>query len=201
MPTNIVFDLGGVLIDWNPRYLYRQLFDDEAEMERFLSEVCSPEWNVAQDGGRTIAQAVAEAVGRHPDRAPEIEAYYDRFDEMMSGPIDGTVQVLEQLRARGTPCYALTNWSAETFPIARRRFDFLGWFDGIVVSGEEKLKKPDPAIFRLLLDRFAIKARDTVFIDDSPRNVAAASEFGLHAIHFTDTGSLRKELGRLELLG
>ncbi len=200
MPTTIVFDLGGVLIDWNPRYLYRQLFDDETEMEAFLSIVCTPEWNVAQDGGRTVAEAVAEATSRHPEKAALIEAYYDRFDEMMAGPIDGTLDILARLRQQQTPCYALTNWSAETFPLARNRFDFLGWFKGVVVSGEEKLKKPDPAIYRLLLERFALEPQDTVFVDDSPRNVQAAAELGLHAIHFTSPSALNDELTRLQIV-
>ena len=199
MPKTVVFDLGGVLIDWNPRYVYRQLFDDEAEMETFLSGVCTPEWNVAQDAGRTIDEAVAEATSRHPEKAALIKVYYDRFDEMMAGPIDGTVDILARLHQRQTPCYALTNWSAETFPLARKRFDFLGWFKGIVVSGEEKLMKPDPAIYRLLLERFALAPQDTVFIDDSPRNVQAAAELGLHAVHFTSPSALNDELARLRL--
>lgn len=199
MPKTIVFDLGGVLVDWNPRYVYRQLFDDETEMEAFLSQVCSPEWNVAQDAGRTVTEAVAEATSRHPEKAALIEAYYERFDEMMAGPIDGTVEILARLHQLQTPCYALTNWSAETFPLARNRFEFMGWFKDIVVSGEEKLIKPDPAIYRLLLERFALEPQDTVFIDDSPRNVQAAAELGLHAVHFTSPSALNDELARLHL--
>ena len=199
MPKTIVFDLGGVLVDWNPRYVYRQLFDDETEMEAFLAQVCTPEWNVAQDAGRTIAEAVAEATSRHPGKAALIRVYYERFDEMMAGPIDGTVDILARLHQQQTPCYALTNWSAETFPLARNRFEFMGWFRDIVVSGEEKLIKPDPAIYRLLLERFALEPQDTVFIDDSPRNVQAAAELGLHAIHFTSPSALNDELARLHL--
>ena len=126
MSLTVVFDLGGVLIDWNPRYLYRKLFTDDAAMEDFLANVCSPDWNAAQDGGRTIADANAEAIGRHPDKRELIEAYYQRFDEMWAGPIDDTVAILDDLRQRDTALYALTNWSAETFPIARKTFDFLG---------------------------------------------------------------------------
>ena len=196
-PTTVVFDLGGVLIDWNPRYMYRELIHDEAEMEHFLSEVCSPAWNEAQDAGRTIADAVAEATARHPDKAGLINAYYERFDQMMSGAIDGTVRILKALRQQGVPCYALTNWSAETFPLARNRFDFLSWFDGILVSGEERMKKPDPAIFELLLQRFGIVAGDTVFIDDSARNIEAASQLGLTAVHFTGAEGLQQQLRAL----
>lgn len=147
-PDTVIFDLGGVLIDWNPRYLYRKLIADDAGIDHFLSEVCPPEWNIAQDGGRTIAEAVAEASARHPDKTELIRAYYDRFDEMLSGPITGTVAILEELHASGVPLHALTNWSAETFPIGRRRFEFLSRFRHITVSGEIRLAKPDPAIYR-----------------------------------------------------
>ncbi len=196
-PTIVVFDLGGVLVDWNPRYMYRRLINDEAEMEFFLTEVCSPAWNEAQDGGRTIAEAVAEATARHPDKSELINAFYERFDEMMAGSIDGTVKILDTLRRQQVPCYALTNWSAETFPLALKRFDFLSWFDGILVSGREGLKKPDPAIFELLFKRFDIDAKSAVFIDDSPRNIAAATDLGLRSIHFTSAEGLQTELRAL----
>lgn len=196
-----VFDLGGVLIDWNPRYLYRKLFDgDEAGMEAFLATVCTQDWNECQDAGRSFAEATALLVERYPEQTELIEAYARRWDEMLAGAIDGTVEILGELRARGVPLYALTNWSAETFPIAKRRFDFLAWFDGIVVSGEEKVIKPDPRIFRLLLDRYAIEAAAAVYIDDSARNAAAATALGLHGIHFTDPPALCRELETVGLL-
>jgi 2-haloacid dehalogenase len=196
-----VFDLGGVLIDWNPRYLYRKLFGaDEAAMEDFLGTICTQDWNERQDGGRSFAEAAALLVDRHPDKAELIEAFGRRFDEMMAGPIEGTVDILAELRERGTPLYALTNWSAETFPHAERRFDFLTWFRGIVVSGHERVIKPDPRIFRILLERHDIAPDSAVYIDDNPKNAAAATALGLHGIHFTSPDALRRELGQLGLL-
>jgi 2-haloacid dehalogenase len=200
-PTAVVFDLGGVLVDWNPRYLYRRLFEgDEAAMERFLAEVCTPAWNDEQDRGRPFAEACALLVRDHPDRRALIEAWPARFEETMAGPIPGTVDVLAALRDRGTPLYALSNWSAETFPRAQARFPFLGWFDGIVISGALRITKPDPAIYRHLLERYALRAEDTVFIDDAPRNVEAASALGMRAIRFTGADALRAELLALQLL-
>jgi len=190
----IVFDLGGVLIDWNPRHLYRQLFDDEAAMERFLAEICSPAWNERQDAGRPWRDAVAELIARHPDHAELIAAYHQRWAEMLRGEIPESVEVLQTLKALGMRLYALTNWSHETFPVARRRFAFLDWFDGIVVSGEEGLIKPDPVIFHRLLKRYDIDPTRALFIDDSPRNVAAAADLGLHALQFVDASRLREDL-------
>ena len=183
-PTAVVFDLGGVLIDWNPRYLYRTLFDDEAEMEAFLAEVTTQEWNAKQDAGRTWSEAVEELAALHPDRRELIEAYWHRWPETLGGPIQGTVEILGELRARGVRSYALSNWSAETFPLARPRFPFLEWFDGILISGEAKLVKPDPRIFANLLERFGLEPGATVFIDDSAANVRAAELAGLTAVRF-----------------
>ncbi len=200
-PSAVVFDLGGVLIDWNPRHLYRKLFHgDEAAMEDFLSTVCTPAWNQCQDAGRPFAEAVAELTARFPDRAALIEAFHTRWEEMLGGAIAGTVELLDALRAGGTPLYALTNWSAETFPLARRRFDFIGWFDGIVVSGEIGMKKHDPAIFRHLLDRYGLDAGATFFIDDSPANVAAAEALGFRTHRFETPEGLRADLSACGLL-
>jgi 2-haloacid dehalogenase len=197
----VVFDLGGVLIDWNPRYLYRQLFDgDDEAMEAFLSEITTQEWNARQDGGRTWAEAVAELVERHPEQRDLIAAYRERWEEMLAGPIEGTVDVLRELREAGVPVYALTNWSAETFPIARQRFEFLGWFEGVVVSGEIRLVKPDPQIFHHLLERFGLDATTTLFIDDHEPNIRAAQELGMQAIRFHDPGQLRADLAEMGLL-
>jgi 2-haloacid dehalogenase len=196
-----VFDLGGVLIDWNPRYLYRRLFDgDEAAMERFLAEICNNDWNLQQDAGRPFAEACALLVDRHPEQKHLIEAYRTRWFEMLAGPIHGTVEILRELRDRGTPLYALTNWSAETFPLARERYDFLHWFQGTVVSGAEKLVKPDPRIYRLLLERHGIDPAASVYIDDNPVNARVATDLGLHGIHFTGPDALRDDLERVGLL-
>jgi 2-haloacid dehalogenase len=190
----VVFDLGGVLIDWDPRYLYRKLLADEAAVEEFLATVCTPEWNAEQDRGRPFAEGVAELVERHPVHAAAIAAYHERWPEMLGGEIPGTVELLAELRAAGVPLFALTNWSAETFVFARERFEFLGWFDGVVVSGEERLVKPDPRLFRRLLDRFGLAPEATFFVDDSPANVAAARRLGMDAVRFTDPGELRRDL-------
>jgi 2-haloacid dehalogenase len=197
----VVLDLGGVLIDWNPRHLYRKLFagDDDA-MEAFLSEVCTVAWNERQDAGRTFAEAVAELLPRHAEKIELIEAFAGRFDEMIIGVIPGSVAILAELKRVGVPRYALSNWSAETFPPQRERFPFLGWFDGIVISGEEGVIKPDPRIFRILLDRYGIAPRDAVFIDDNPTNVAAAESLGIHGIHFRSADVLRRDLEALGLL-
>ena len=196
-----VFDLGGVLIDWDPRYLYRKLLADEAAVEEFLATVCTPEWNAEQDRGRPFAEGVAELVERHPVHAAAITAYHERWTEMLGGDIAGTVELLDELRDTGVPLYALTNWSAETFGIARERYRFLEWFDGVLVSGEERMVKPDPSIFQLLLDRFGLDPGAAFYVDDSPANVAAASELGFDAVRFTGPGQLRRDLGLRGLLG
>jgi len=197
----VVFDLGGVLLQWNPRHLYRKLFaGDEAAMESFLATVCTVEWNERQDAGRSFADAVADLVPRHPDKVELIEAFGRRFDEMIPGAIDGTVEIVAELKRSGVPRYALTNFSAETFPSQRQRFPFLSWFDGIVVSGDEGVIKPDPRIYRILLDRYRIAPDEAVFIDDNPGNAAAATALGIHGIHFRSPEQLRRELEALGLL-
>lgn len=199
--TTVIFDLGGVLIDWNPRHLFRKIFaDDEAGMEHFLAHVCNQYWNERQDEGRTFAEAVRDAIARHPQHEPHIRAYHERWVETLGGPLQGTVDILTQLHDRDVPLYALTNWSAETFPHAQGLYPFLGCFQGIVVSGAEKLIKPDPRIYRLLLDRYGIAPESAVYIDDNARNAAAATELGLHGIHFTGAPGLRRELEGLGLL-
>jgi 2-haloacid dehalogenase len=195
MPTDaVVFDLGGVLIDWDPRRLYRKLLADEAAVEDFLATICTPEWNAEQDRGRPFADGVAELVERHPAHAAAITAYHERWTEMLGGEIPGTVAVLTELRAARVPLYALSNWSAETFRLTRERFAFLDWFDGLVVSGEEGVAKPDRRIFELLLERFGLMPAATLFVDDSAANVAAARGLGLDAVQFRDAGGLRREL-------
>ena len=196
----IVFDLGGVLIDWNPRHLYRKLIEDEARMEWFLAEVCHTAWNEEQDRGRTFAVAIEEAAARHPEHRHLIEAYFARWEEMMAGPIDGSVMILEELKEGGHELHALTNWSAETFPFARDRFAFLEWFESILVSADVGLIKPDPRIFELLLKRIGRTPAECVYIDDNPKNAAAAAALGLDAIAFENAAQLRAELTRRDLL-
>ncbi|HYM04062.1 MAG TPA: HAD family phosphatase [Stellaceae bacterium] len=201
-PSVAVFDFGGVLVDWNPRHLYRKLFaGDDAAMEHFLATVCTPEWNLRQDAGRSFAQGNEELARTHPDKRVLIEAWGKRYDETLRGAIDGTVEILADLRERGVPLYGLTNWSAETFPIGKRRFEFFSWFKGIVVSGEEKMVKPDPRIYRVLLERYGFAAHDAVFVDDVQRNADAAAALGFHGIRFTDPPALRRALMTLGLLG
>ncbi|TDC49318.1 HAD family phosphatase [Jiangella ureilytica] len=200
-PEAVVFDLGGVLVDWDPRYLYRTLLPSEESVERFLAEVTTPSWNAEQDAGRTWADAVASLSASFPEHAELIAAYDERWIETIGGPIEGTVELLRELRSGGSVgLYALTNWSAEKFPLALERFEFLSWFEGIVVSGTERLVKPDPRIFQLLLDRYGLDASSTVYIDDNPPNVDAATELGMTSLHFTGPDRLRDELSQLGLV-
>jgi 2-haloacid dehalogenase len=196
-----IFDLGGVLLDWSPRHLYRKLFNgDEAAMEHFLATVCTTEWNERQDAGRTFAQGVQELLPHHADKLDLIEAFGQRFAEMIPGPIAGSVDVLAELKQSGVPIYAITNWSAETFPPQRERFAFLSWFRGIVVSGMEGVIKPDPRIFHILCERYAVAPGSAVFIDDVARNAEAASALGIHGILFRSPEQLRSDLVTLGLL-
>ena len=201
-PRLVVFDLGGVLIDWDPRYLYEKLFTDPAEMDRFLGEVCNNKWNLEQDRGRTFADAVEEAAERHPGHRLHIEAYFSRWLEMIRGPITGTVQVLEELDARGEELVALSNWSSETFPLVRHDpiYAFLHRFRQIFISGELKLVKPDPAIYRHVLEATGRAAGECFFIDDNVENVEAARALGIRAHQFTSPESLRLDLARHGLL-
>lgn len=197
----VVFDLGGVLADWDPRYLYRQLFDgDDEAMEHFLATVCTPEWNLAMDAGRSRAEAVQELVAAHPHHEHLIRAWVERWEDMLGAEIAGTADVLTELRARGVRLLALTNWSAETFPVARERFASFAHFEAIVVSGEHGLAKPDPALFRVLIDRYHVEPARTAFVDDRADNVEAAARLGLTALLFTDPSTLRTDLAGLGLL-
>jgi 2-haloacid dehalogenase len=196
----VVFDVGQVLIEWDPRHLYRKVFTrddatpDEARVEWFLSEVCHHDWNVEQDRGRSIADAEAEALSRHPDMGPAIRSYYGRFQAMIPRPIDGTVAVLETLKAAGFPVHGLTNFGAETFPRTRARFGFLNAFDTVVVSGEEGVIKPDPRIYEILIERAGLEPARTAFVDDSPRNIKAARALGFHAHRFEGAEGFRSWL-------
>ncbi|HEY0749091.1 MAG TPA: HAD family phosphatase [Steroidobacteraceae bacterium] len=197
----VVFDLGGVLIDWNPRHLYRKLFGDDVNgMERFLAEVLTPAWNERQDAGRSWDAAIAEATASHPQDADLIKAYRERWEEMLGGTLTDSVNILDELRGAGLRLYALTNWSQYTFPYALARYPFLQWFEDIVVSGREGVVKPHPAIFRLLLSRSGIEASRSVFIDDALKNVEAAGLLGFRTIHFRNALQLRQDLAGLGLM-
>lgn len=191
---NVVFDLGNVLLRWDPRFLFRTIFADEARMEWFLAEVCNHDWNQQQDRGRSFAAGVAEATARHPDLAEAIAAYHHRWHETLPHAIDGSVAILEELDRRGAALYALTNWNGDKFRETLPRFGFLRRFRDIVVSGDEGLVKPDPAIYRRLLDRNRLAAGECLFIDDSPANVAGAEAVGMRAHHFRSPRQLRLAL-------
>lgn len=197
---NIVFDIGNVLLRWDPRFLFTQYFDTEEEMEWFLAHVCSPEWNLEQDRGRSFAEAVAERSAKFPEHAETIAAYDTRWHETLPHAIDGTVAILDELVARETPVYAITNWSAEKFRETKPRFPFLNSFRDIVVSGDEKLIKPDPAIYELFLKRNQLAAADCLFVDDSAANARGAEAVGMKTHHFKSPEGLRAELSRLHLL-
>jgi 2-haloacid dehalogenase len=197
----LIFDLGGVLIDWNPRYLYRNIFHSEEKVEWFIENICTIEWNENQDAGRSLHEATEELVFKFPESEHEIRAYYDRWEEMLGGVIPGAVEILRLLKdANNFRVYALTNWSAETFPVALARYGFLKWFDGIIVSGEEKTRKPFPEIYHILFSRFNVNPSETVFIDDNLRNIEGAKALDLAVIHFQSPDQLKKALKKLKIL-
>jgi 2-haloacid dehalogenase len=196
----ILFDLGGVLIEWDPRRLFRPLISDEAELERFLAEVCTPAWNLAIDAGKPMEEAVRELQLLHPEASGFISLYHSAWANMLGDAIHGTVSVLRELKSEGLKVCALSNWSAQTFPIAQARFAFLTWFDQIIISGDVGLAKPDPAIFTLALARCGLVPEETIFIDDVPANVAVARELGLDALLFQSPERLRKDLNARSLL-
>jgi len=198
MINTIIFDLGAVLIDWHPKYLYKKLFSDEAEMHWFLENICTSAWNEEQDAGRSIKNGTEALVGQYPEHEANIRAFYGRWDEMLVGPVPGMLELFKKLKESGKyNLYALSNWSAETWPIALREYDFLNWFDGLAISGLEGIRKPDPEFYRLLLDRYRIDPAKAVFIDDNYRNILAARELGITSIHFTSADELAKELESL----
>ncbi len=197
----IVFDFGGVLMDWNPRYLYRKLFPgDEQAMEHFLAEIGFDEWNQLQDSGRPFSIAVAELCGRFPQYCDLIRAYDERYPESLNGAIPGTVEILRRLRAAGYALFGLSNWPAEKFNLVRPDYDFFGWFQGIVLSGEAGVAKPDPRIYRMLLAQVGLPAEECLLIDDSPASITAAQALGFQTIHFQGSDQLANELARRELL-
>lgn len=194
--TTIIFDLGGVLVDWNPKYVFNESYFDTIEKrDYFLNHICTLDWNEQQDAGYPIEKAVAEKVAEHPGWEKDIRTYYDRWQDMLRGPIEDTVAIFRQLKRNpALKFYALTNWSAELFPVALEKFDFLHWFDGRVVSGEEKMKKPSHEFYQLLLNRYNVKAGEALFIDDNLRNVTAAKSLGIESTHFQSPQQLAGEL-------
>lgn len=194
MKKTVIFDLGGVLIDWNPRYFYRSVFNDDKKMEDFLSKCCNSEWIVKMDAGLSVRENIARGQKACPQYAEQLALYDEGWHHMFGGAIEGTVEILKDLKKDSTPLYALTNWSAEKFPWAKEHFPFLNLFEGIVVSGEEKLIKPDPEIYKRLLNRYNLNAEDCVFIDDNAANAEAARALGMAAVRFTSPEKLKQEL-------
>jgi 2-haloacid dehalogenase len=197
----VAFDLGGVLIDWNPRYLYRQLFADPAEMEDFLARVCTSDWHRAHDLGEDVTASCRGLAAQYPDHREMIMAWAERGEEMAAGQLESTVQVLAELKAAGMPCYALSNMEPDAFAIRRARFPFMKWFDGHVISGLEGVAKPDRRIFEILLQRHGLEPPSTVFVDDQERNVAAAGALGITALRFTSAPQLSQDLLALGITG
>lgn len=194
MKPTIIFDLGGVLIDWNPRHFYSSVFEHEHEMEHFLQNIATSDWNELQDAGRTLEEATTILCLHFPEYERLIRLYYSEWKKMLKGPIQPTVDILKSLKDQGYRLLALTNWSDETFPVALEMYEFLGWFEGILVSGKEKLKKPDPAIFKLLMKRYQLNPSSSIFIDDNMKNIDAANSVGIDAIHFKSAEDLAGKL-------
>ena len=202
MPINtIIFDLGGVLLDWNPMYVYKNYFDSDEKLNYFFSNICTPDWNEEQDAGRSIVDATQLRVAEFPGWEQAIRDYYGRWTEMLRGPLPETVELFKQLKETNRyKIYALTNWQTSLFEIALVRYNFLHWFDGRVVSGEEKTRKPYPEFYKRLLDRYSVDPSEAIFIDDNLRNVQGGEAVGIKGIHFKDAGQLKKELIALQLL-
>ncbi|MGB5186656.1 MAG: HAD family phosphatase [Acidimicrobiia bacterium] len=199
--TAVVFDIGAVLVDWNPEYLYAKVIPDPDERRWFLNEICTPEWNFAMDAGTSVSEEVAKLAAERPEYADLINPWWDRWREMLGDEIPGTRAIVEELKRSGKPVYALTNWNAQTWVIGVAEFPFLGEiFDGVVVSGQEGVTKPDPRIFEILSSRYDLEASKTVFIDDSPKNVAAATTLGYQAHLFTSAPELEAWLKKINVL-
>jgi 2-haloacid dehalogenase len=197
--NTIIFDFGGVLIDWNPRHMYRDEFEDSSAMEDFLNQICTDDWNLQQDKGRSLAEGTRVLQEKFPEHAVKIQLFYDQWEKMIKGCISKNVNLLRKLKEK-YKLYGLTNWSAETFPIVFKRFPFFKLFDGIVISGEEKTIKPDRKIFELLLERYHLVAGKAMFIDDNLHNIQAAKEIGFATIHIRENTDLESELNALGLI-
>ena len=200
--NTVIFDLGGVLVDWNPEYLYRKIFEGDTEkMKWFLNTVCTNDWNMEQDAGRSFQEGAELLVQEYPEYKKEIFAFHERWEEMLKNEIDGTVLILNSLKSLNkVKLYALTNWSSETFPIAQKRFEFLNQFEGIVVSGEEKTRKPFTKIYNILLERYGLTPENCVFIDDNLDNIEASKQLGIISIHYKNSQQLASDLSQLGLL-
>lgn len=196
---NIIFDFGGVLVDWNPRYLYREYFQYENEMEFFLNFVCTAEWDLEQDKGRTLAKGTHLLQKKFPEFKSMIELFYDKWEIMLRSDIPETVSLLYKLKTK-YKIYGLTNWSSENISIAYKKFPFFKEFNGIVVSGKEKIVKPNPQIYRVLLDRYNLKAEKSIFIDDNIENIRVAQKLGFYTIHFESPNKLEAELLSINVL-
>ena len=198
--TSVVFDLGNVLIDWNPRYLYRKFFSNETEMEWFLKNICNDDWNNKHDAGESFSNSIPELCRLYPEFTDLIKIWFDRWEEMLGGKIEETVEILSELKNNGTPLYILSNWSSETFPKAEVKYDFLKWFQGKIISGQVGKVKPDIEIFYILSNTYNINPKNTVFIDDKFENINAAKLIGYHVIHYKNAILLRSELKELKIL-
>jgi len=200
MKKTIIFDLGGVLVDWNPQHLFRKIFPDQEEMDFFLRAVCSLEWNAQIDRGYPIKVAIAELTTEHPEYTDQINAYFDRWDEMISGSFPETVKILKEIKDAGYPLVGLSNWSGETLPRIAHQFEFLNWFDPLVLSGEVEMVKPDPDIYHYLLKEINREPGECIFIDDSEVNIQTAEKLGFEGIHFSSPQQLRDRLDQLGIL-
>ncbi|TAH03190.1 MAG: HAD family phosphatase [Sphingobacteriales bacterium] len=199
--NTIIFDLGAVLIDWNPLHLYGNYFESEEKRDYFFKNICTPDWNEEQDAGRSIVDATQELVAKFPEWEQPIRDFYGRWTEMLGGPITESVAIFKELKETGRyKIYALTNWQASLFEIALVRYNFLHWFDGRVVSGEEKTRKPYAAFYQRLLNRYQVNPAQAVFIDDNLRNIKGAEALGIKSIHFKDPAQLKNALKELKLL-
>lgn len=199
--NTIIFDLGGVLIDWNPEYVYLEVFNgDRKKMQWFFDNICTNEWNENQDAGYPMVKATEERIALFPEHEDLIRMFYGRWVDMLGEAITETVEILDKLiKSDNYKIVALTNWSHETFPIALNRFEFLHWFEGIVVSGEEQTRKPFADIYRITLKRYNINAENSIFIDDNLRNIDAAKELGINGIHFKNANLLQEQLKKFNI--
>ena len=197
MIKNIIFDFGGVLLDWNPHYLYDPYFGDVEKAEWFLANICTYPWNAQHDAGKPVAEGTVELIAQYPEWEKEIRMYYDEFEKMLSGQIAGMEDYIKELKGRGFRIYGLSNWSVETFAMIRPKYPILDLMEDMVISGKEKVMKPDAKIYQIALQRFGIKPEESVFIDDNVNNIVGCEAVGIHGIVFKDAGKLRPVLEKL----